>query len=239
MEQKMKNGWEILDNYSKWMYHTYKTFVRGTVFDIGAGLGRMIPFYIDQSDSITTTEINKAEVAFINQQFTDSKVKCIYMDITSDDYKDYISFCDTIMCINCLEHIEDHSVALKNMKSMLKQDGHLIVFVPAMQKLYNQFDVNVGHYRRYEPGELQKMGEELGLKIIKNIHFNKAGMMLYQLKGKKAAKNSFNMGDGIGRSMDSKSGKLINIASIILEPIEAMFPPRIGLSELIVYKKNN
>ena len=40
------NNWDYISRYSLWMYHTYEKYVGKKVLDVGAGIGRMVAFYI-------------------------------------------------------------------------------------------------------------------------------------------------------------------------------------------------
>lgn len=56
---------------------------------------------------------------------------------------------DAVYSINVLEHIEDDQSALDEMFARLRLGGTLLLFVPAMQMLYSEFDHSIGHHRRY------------------------------------------------------------------------------------------
>lgn len=36
------DNWNYISRYSTWMYHTYEKYVGKRVFDVGAGMGRMV-----------------------------------------------------------------------------------------------------------------------------------------------------------------------------------------------------
>ena len=40
---------------------------------------------------------------------------------------------DTIVCVNVLEHIEDDVAALKIFRETIVRNGHVVIFVPAVQ----------------------------------------------------------------------------------------------------------
>lgn len=105
--------------------------------------------------------------------------------------------------------------------------------VPALQSLYCALDENVGHYRRYDKGDLQKLAKDNQLLIEKNIYFNRLGILPYYLKGKQKAHTN----ESFSSSLNEKNSKLYNFATVVLEPLEKIFPPKKGLSELIILKK--
>ncbi len=82
---------------------------------------------------------------------------------------------DAVFALNVVEHIQDDSLALKNIKKLLKPSGKCVILVPAYQTLYNRFDKELEHYRRYTKSTLkEKMREHY--KIIHSQYFNAAGI---------------------------------------------------------------
>jgi SAM-dependent methyltransferase len=61
---------------------------------------------------------------------------------------------DLVTCFDALEHIEDDSTALSKMETLVREDGFLILTVPAYMFLWNRHDDVNHHYRRYGRGEL-------------------------------------------------------------------------------------
>ena len=63
----------------------------------------------------------------------------------------------TVACIyslNVLEHIEDDTAIVRELRRKLKPGGKLLIYVPAFQVLYSSMDRKVGHFRRYRLGPL-------------------------------------------------------------------------------------
>ncbi len=69
-------------------------------------------------------------------------------DITLDTQFDYIVSSD------CLEHLKDDTLAIRNWYGLLKDGGKMYVFVPAFMSLWSHHDVVNMHYRRYTRNEL-------------------------------------------------------------------------------------
>ena len=65
-----------------------------------------------------------------------------------------LNFCansfDVIVASDILEHIEKDDEALKNWQRILKPNGKLLVFVPALKVLWSHHDVLNHHCRRYQ-----------------------------------------------------------------------------------------
>lgn len=72
--------------------------------------------------------------------------------------------------LNVLEHIEDDVTALKNAFELLKPGGSLVIEVPAGPYLYDNYDAELHHFRRYTALELQAKLESAGFTIIRKSH---------------------------------------------------------------------
>ena len=57
---------------------------------------------------------------------------------------------ETIIYLNVLEHIENDLKEIDDALSKINKGGYLIIVVPAHQKLYTNFDKEIGHFRRYD-----------------------------------------------------------------------------------------
>lgn len=228
------NHWDYINNYSTWMYHTYESYVGKRVFDVGAGMGRMVQFYIDKCERIVATDIFQSQVDYMNMRFEGyPNFNAEVFDILSDDISEYVGAFDTVICINVLEHLENDELAVNKMKELLCEGGNLILFVPAFQKLYCQMDKNVSHYRRYDRGILAELAKKSDMEIVHNGYFNALGIIPYYLKGK----SKMQEGESFSTSLNENNSKLYNLASKVLEPVEKKFPPKFGISEMIILKK--
>lgn len=61
---------------------------------------------------------------------------------------------DVLVMLNVLEHIEDDLRALQKAFNLLKPGGSLIIEVPAGAGLYDAYDAELHHFRRYAASEL-------------------------------------------------------------------------------------
>ena len=61
---------------------------------------------------------------------------------------------DAAFLLDVLEHVDDEEGLLKNIFSVLKPGGILVVTVPAHQALFSKHDVFLEHRRRYNRGRL-------------------------------------------------------------------------------------
>lgn len=71
-----------------------------------------------------------------------------------------------ITCMDVIEHVQDDRQLLKNIYSVLKTDGLLVLSTPAHNFLYSSWDKALGHYRRYNKTDLVQKLKDSGFKII-------------------------------------------------------------------------
>jgi SAM-dependent methyltransferase len=64
---------------------------------------------------------------------------------------------DTLIYSDVIEHIEDDRGELLAASAILRSGGYLCVLVPAHQWLFNRFDEEIGHYRRYSRRSLRDL----------------------------------------------------------------------------------
>lgn len=77
---------------------------------------------------------------------------------------------DVLIMLNVLEHIEDDVMALQKAFNLLKPGGALIIEVPAGPSLYDAYDAELQHFRRYSASELQAKLTQAGFKISRKSH---------------------------------------------------------------------
>lgn len=77
---------------------------------------------------------------------------------------------DVLVMLNVLEHIEDDLRALQKAFNLLKPGGFLIIEVPAGSSLYDAYDAELHHFRRYAASELQDKLTEAGFKVCRKSH---------------------------------------------------------------------
>ena len=88
---------------------------------------------------------------------------------------------ESAVMTNVLEHIEDEQGALREIHDRLAEGGHLILWVPAFQMLYSDFDRKLGHYRRYRRGGLESAVRTTGFEVVESKYVNLPGWFSWLL----------------------------------------------------------
>lgn len=176
-------------NFNNWMYQSIKPFIKGNVLEIGSGIGNITQYIINDKFKVTASDIRTDYCDILQNKF--GKNQCLNavknIDIVHPDfnhqYKDLFSKFDTIIALNTIEHIENDLLAIKNCRKFLFENGNLIILVPANPALYNSFDKELKHFRRYTKAALENLFIKAGYKIQKTQYFNSIGVLGWWFSG--------------------------------------------------------
>lgn len=83
---------------------------------------------------------------------------------------------DALVLLNVLEHIEDDLAAARQLHRILRPGGIAVIEVPAGPDLYDVYDQELLHFRRYRMVDLLDMLRTAGLDILERSHL---GFFLY------------------------------------------------------------
>ena len=140
-----------------------------SVLDIGCSGGLLIQELAAKYPHLDIYGIDVSEEA-INQCRAAGLKNIFQMDATNPDLpKNYF---DLIISSDCLEHIENDSLALNNWFKLLSPGGSLLLFVPAFKQLWGPHDVINHHFRRYTSGELNHKIKQTGFEIQQSGYWN-------------------------------------------------------------------
>lgn len=74
---------------------------------------------------------------------------------------------DVVTALDVLEHVRDHAAAVTEMARVCKPGGITVITVPAYRSLWSEHDEALDHYRRYRAGEVRRLVEQAGLRVLK------------------------------------------------------------------------
>jgi SAM-dependent methyltransferase len=104
---------------------------------------------------------------------------------------------DSIVMVNVLEHILDDSGALVTCLAHLRPGGNIVLYVPALNGLYTDWDRKVGHFRRYSKPRLRAVVDEAGLRVVQLRYVNLLAMPVWLITGR-ILKRSETIGSTLG-----------------------------------------
>lgn len=232
-------GLETLDvisdavKFNNWMYQTIRPFCSGRILEIGSGIGNISALFIHSNQTITLSDIRENYTSLLVKKFTNhaNLEEVVLLDLVAENFQEkyasYLETFDTIFALNVVEHIEDDKQAIENCKLLLKKGGRLIILVPAYQSLYNVFDQELFHFRRYTTRSLKNIFEKNDLKIINSQYFNSIGIIGWYISGK-IQKN---------KTIPKNQMKIFNFFVPVFKIIDLILFKKIGLSAIVVGEK--
>jgi SAM-dependent methyltransferase len=168
--------------YQAWILDAFEGSIGADVLEVGfghAGLGSLLP--------PGTRYLGVDNDAGVVERAKDSGFPGTYVvaGIEDEDFVERVGAgrVDTVFCFNVLEHVVDDRGAIRNLLGVLRPGGRLLLFVPALEALYNDLDRLAGHQRRYTRRAVASLVPgDLGF-IRKNDYFNPLGAMGWWLNG--------------------------------------------------------
>lgn len=172
-------------NYNEWLFSQVADHVNGRVLEVGCAIGNFTKALLNRT-FVCAIDVEDGYVALVRDTFKNyPNMEARQCDISSPDaLEPEKGRFDSIVCFNVLEHIKDDDRALRNMRALLREGGHLCLIVPAFQSIYGSMDRTDNHYRRYsKPGLLKKVNGA-GFKVIRLKYLNMPGFFGWWFNGK-------------------------------------------------------
>ena len=134
------------------------------VLEIGAGTLHLSEYLASKGASVTALDMSeelKQSHKGLPVTLRDS-ITCIEADFLKHDFKSK-NF-DVIIAMEVLEHVEEEELFLEKVKKLLKDKGIIIISVPAHMSMWSKHDEAVGHLRRYEKDDFERVVGFLDIK---------------------------------------------------------------------------
>ncbi|MCH7928728.1 MAG: methyltransferase domain-containing protein [Candidatus Dadabacteria bacterium] len=215
-------------NYYNWIISYFRPYIGRSVVEVGAGIGTFTDFIINNTEQPYTLTLY--EPATNNFQQLEKKysgkehLKLIQGYFEYSGHNKY----DTLIVNNVLEHIEDDVSFVEDVNKSLVDSGKLLIFVPALDLLYSNFDESLGHFRRYSKNSLTKLLNNQGFKIIMQRYFNFLGVITWYIFFKILRK----------KTLSISSIRLYDKFVIpVLEKVERIVEPPVGQNLLVIAEK--
>lgn len=223
------------DNFNRWMFKTIFPFSKGKILEIGSGLGNISHYFLQEGCGIMLTDSRNEYCLALREKFEafpnllGVKIIDLVHPTFDKEYSAYLNSFDTVFALNVVEHIENDEIAIENCKKLLKRNGNLIILVPSYNRLYNKFDEELGHFRRYNRQSLSKLFIKNDFKILHTQYFNSIGILGWFFSGKILKKEI----------IPASQMKLYNKLVPIWKIIDKLSFNRVGLSTIVIGKKLN
>jgi len=219
--------------FNQWMYHTIKPYCRGKIFEIGSGTGNISRCFIEDRQQIMLSDFRKAYCNNLATRFGDSpgvlgiEVMDLIDPAFDSKFDRHFGKFDTVFALNVIEHISDDVLALNNCYKLLASGGQVVILVPSYMRLYNPFDRELGHYRRYTKSTLSRVFSKTGFRVIHQQYFNFAGIFGWYFTGTILKK----------KMIPGNQMRLYNSLLPVIKLVDRVVFHRAGLSTIIVGRK--
>jgi len=131
--------------------------------DVGCGTGLLQDFCRTKYSK----EIHGADLNLFALGQNASGPENTYCYNILERHKNFEGTYDVVSVLDVVEHIEDEAEFIDALLFHLKKGGILVVNVPALQKLYSQYDVEAGHKRRYSKRDIERISDHHDLSVKK------------------------------------------------------------------------
>ena len=171
-------GMAAATNYADWTFSLFAPFVRGSVLEVGCGVGTFTRKIVAAPGVRRVLSIDISPQAVDRCRAIDSPL----LELRTADVRDVTGAFDLVVCMNVLEHIEDDRGALRHLIGLVAPGGTLFLLVPSHQWLYSSFDRESGHWRRYNKRGMQRLLAEATASVpvrIRQFYFNSIGALGY------------------------------------------------------------
>ena len=170
--------------YNQWIFDKVKPWLGKGILEVGCGIGNLTGLLL-KAGKVVASDINPDYLRRVEEKFGNhSNLRGVLLwDIQQDMSKNFPASIDTILCSNVLEHVEDDDAVLSTFYRFLPQGGRLVLLVPALKILYNTFDRELGHFRRYTKTELTQKLESNHFHIRALKYFNFFGIFGWFVNG--------------------------------------------------------
>lgn len=218
------------DRFNRWMFDSISPYCRGSILEIGSGIGNISQFFVAEGRDITLSDCSEGYTQTLKRNF--SGVPILDIDLVHPEfdslYSAHIETFDTVFALNVVEHIQDDLLAVGNAHKLLKPGGRLILLVPRYPRLYNRFDMELGHYRRYTRSTLSALATRAGLQTCTLETFNFAAVFGWWWSGSILRK----------KTIPEKQMRLFNLLLPMIRLADRLTFKKLGISLILVAEKS-
>jgi len=165
-------------NYAEWIVALAGPHLGAEILEVGAGHGTLTEG-LARYGRVTATDLSPRCVDALRSRYASwPNVDVLEGDVdTVTAGRSY----DSAVLVNVLEHIPDDRAALRTLWAALRPGGTVILYVPAFEALYGNYDRMVGHYRRYRRPALNALVAEAGFDVVESRYVNFVGAFAWWL----------------------------------------------------------
>src|SRR5262245_58215237 len=166
-----------LSRYNTWLWEQIACFTGQRALEVGSGIGTMTRFCLGRELGLAT-DVDARYLEQLRHTFANYPNVIVRPLDLNERFAEQLPAhrLDTVLCLNVLEHIEDDVAVLSDFSYLLPSGGTVVLIVPALERLYGEIDKAIGHYRRYEKGEIIAKLERAGFRLEETRFLNLLGL---------------------------------------------------------------
>jgi SAM-dependent methyltransferase len=215
--------------YNDWVYRRIRPYLGDRLLEVGCGIGNMSGYYADRP-LLVCLDLLPESLTLVRDKLGDRpNLHTVQGDVCADATIAALTAYrfDTAVMLNVLEHIEDDAAAVAAVHRLLAPGGRLVLLLPAERYLYGTLDQALGHYRRYEPGDVRPLLQEAGYQIELLEYMNLPGILGWFLNGRVLRR----------RLLPRPQLAIFNLLAPLFERAEGRVAPPRGQSLLAICRK--
>jgi len=212
-------------NYAAWIIDQAEAHIGAHILELGAGHGTVTDRLLEHG-KVAAADLSPRCVEVLREKYEQHPdVEVLHGDVATVTAGR--SF-DTVVLVNVLEHIEDDGAALRTILARLRPGGTVVLFVPAFQGLYSEFDRLVGHHRRYRRGELAALVKGAGFEVVEARYVNCVGALAWWVVARQ-----------LGRFPKSRAAMRAYDRAVVpvIRAVESRWTPPFGQSVLCIGRR--
>jgi SAM-dependent methyltransferase len=130
------------------------------LWEVGAGNGNAaIPLHKNGVDVVCVEPLRSGTLTLVKNGFLTFQATLEALELPDNSI-------EAIGAFDVLEHLENPEILLGEIFRILSPGGFFVCSVPAYQWLFSDFDISIGHYRRYSRRKLEHLVATSGLNTI-------------------------------------------------------------------------
>lgn len=136
------------------------------ILNIGAATGYSSEL-LEKTGRVVSVENDAETCQYVKSELNLDMVQTSILDLPFNDN----SF-DVVCAFDVIEHVEDPDTAVKEMLRVCRNNGLLVISLPAFQFLWSEHDEINHHYKRYRLCEIKKMFTDRPAARVFTSYFN-------------------------------------------------------------------
>ena len=177
---------ELLPNYYKWTYGTFGPYLQGQAIELGCGAGLGIATYIDRIEQVVAVDYDEGLLRRVREALPEGRIRTIQADLRGEWTELAGLSADVVVLMDVLEHFSDDAAFLEKAVALAKPGGFVVVKVPAQSALYSPMDQASGHFKRYDPSDIEDLANRVGVEVQSVRPLNCLGGLAYRLKNRQS-----------------------------------------------------